>query len=584
MKKFILLFLLLQTNIKAYINFDLLKFSEILLKNHKEYEAPNLEYTCQSGFYAEQLQQTPELDTNSIIIYKNLYSFFQKNEFDLSIFLKKDFQEINLIKLNYGDNALYNLLLDKRLEISPNLITQEEYLKINELFFNYYSQNSNFTNKDNWFEKQNLFSHPKIFYAQKKDLSNPGNLIFTGDIHGSIFSLLRNFWRWIALGLINNKLEIINQNNYFIFLGDYVDRGFYSVEVDYLLKIFFLNNPQNVILIRGNHELEYINVKYGFKKELENKYKGNNTYIYNIVNKTFDFLPTALFIGYNQNYILCCHGGVGQNIDSKLTNLFSKDNIIYTLLDASSINFLWSDFIQYKINSSSNDSFLDSERGLGQSVTVQGWNIFQENFSLIAKKLIGIVRGHQHNDFGIKMLCQTIPENIFTEIYAKHPYINLSFDDSFNGSPDFKGPYNWKIIVPQEIQNDPNGIPFISEYYAPIYTFSNANEGTFCPYDSFGILNITEDPINWRFKLYEIPLFDLGQQYFPKFGNNYEGKYLSININYRYNYPIEMDPINFKYNNLPQNPAVDIQSFEQFENYQKNLIFEVTKYFHFMPE
>ena len=39
-----------------------------------------------------------------------------------------------------------------------------------------------------------------------------------------------------------------------VFLGDYIDRGFYSLEVLYLILRLALENPNQVFFIAGNHE------------------------------------------------------------------------------------------------------------------------------------------------------------------------------------------------------------------------------------------------------------------------------------------------------------------------------------------
>jgi len=57
-----------------------------------------------------------------------------------------------------------------------------------------------------------------------------------------------------------------------LFLGDYVDRGNYSIEVAmflYALKIIY---PANIIMLRGNHESRAMTEHFTFREEVLNKY------------------------------------------------------------------------------------------------------------------------------------------------------------------------------------------------------------------------------------------------------------------------------------------------------------------------
>lgn len=105
-----------------------------------------------------------------------------------------------------------------------------------------------------------------------------------GDIHGQYHDLLEIFR---VLGLPPNT-------NY-LFLGDYVDRGYYSVETILLLIALKLRYPDRVFLIRGNHELRTITTNYGFYTEVLNKY-GGCADVWAYITDLFDYLPLAATI------------------------------------------------------------------------------------------------------------------------------------------------------------------------------------------------------------------------------------------------------------------------------------------------
>jgi serine/threonine-protein phosphatase 4 catalytic subunit len=147
-----------------------------------------------------------------------------------------------------------------------------------------------------------------------------------GDIHGQFFDLKE---------LFNVGGECPDTN--YLFMGDFVDRGFYSVETFLLLLALKVRYPDRITLIRGNHESRQITQVYGFYDECLRKYGSVNVWRY--CTEVFDYLSLSALI---EGKIFCVHGGLSPSINSldQIRTIDRKQEIPH---DGSMCDLMWSD-------------------------------------------------------------------------------------------------------------------------------------------------------------------------------------------------------------------------------------------------
>ena len=147
-----------------------------------------------------------------------------------------------------------------------------------------------------------------------------------GDIHGQFYDLKELF-------KVGGKCPATN----YLFMGDFVDRGFYSVETFLLLLALKVRYPDRITLIRGNHESRQITQVYGFYDECLRKYGSVNVWRY--CTEIFDYLSLSAII---EDKIFCVHGGLSPSINS-LDQIRCIDRKQEVPHDGAMCDLMWSD-------------------------------------------------------------------------------------------------------------------------------------------------------------------------------------------------------------------------------------------------
>ena len=146
-----------------------------------------------------------------------------------------------------------------------------------------------------------LCEKAKEIFIEESNVQNvSAPVIICGDIHGQIYDLLELFKKGGDI-----------PNSRYVFMGDYVDRGYNGVEVLELLLALKIKYPEHITLLRGNHESRQICFAYGFYEEITRKYGNANAWEY--FTDLFDYLPLAALV---EGKIFCVHGGLSPYIST----------------------------------------------------------------------------------------------------------------------------------------------------------------------------------------------------------------------------------------------------------------------------
>ncbi|KAL9272528.1 Serine/threonine-protein phosphatase 5-like protein, partial [Drosera capensis] len=209
------------------------------------------------------------------------------------------------------------------------------------------------------------------------DVTVPDGKHFTvcGDVHGQFYDLLNIF----------ELNGLPSEENPYLFNGDFVDRGSFSVEVILTLFAFKCMSPNAMHLARGNHESKSMNKIYGFEGEVRSKL--NETCV-ELFAEVFCCLPLAHVINET---IFVVHGGLFSVDGVKLSEIRAIDRFCEPPEEGLMCELLWSDPQPFPGRG-------PSKRGVGLSFGGDVTKRFLED-----NKLDLVVRSHEVKDDGYQI-------------------------------------------------------------------------------------------------------------------------------------------------------------------------------------
>lgn len=251
------------------------------------------------------------------------------------------------------------------------------------------------------------------------DVPASSHITVCGDTHGQYFDLMKIF----------ELNGLPSTDNPYVFNGDFVDRGSFSVEVILTLLAFKVLNPQCMHLTRGNHESKSMNVIYGFYGEVKAKLGPSAVELFR---ELFCALPLAYVLG---NKVMVVHGGIPTCPGGDLASLREIERTREPPDEGPMCECLWND-PQDELGTTPN------KRGVG---VAWGPDLTQKYLSENGLSLV--VRSHEVKEEGYELthdgFCCTIfsAPNYCDQMGNKGAFIRFNGDDmvphftQFNAAP-----------------------------------------------------------------------------------------------------------------------------------------------------
>ncbi|KAK6354559.1 3',5'-cyclic-nucleotide phosphodiesterase (PDEase) (3':5'-CNP) [Orbilia brochopaga] len=248
--------------------------------------------------------------------------------------------------------------------------------------------------KQHFYREGRLTEEQALFIIQKgtEILRQEPNLLemdapitVCGDVHGQYYDLMKLF-----------EVGGNPEETRYLFLGDYVDRGYFSIECVLYLWALKIHYPNTLWLLRGNHECRHLTDYFTFKLECKHKYTER---VYDACTESFCALPLAAIM--NKQF-LCIHGGLSPELHT-LDDIRAIDRFREPPTQGLMCDILWSDPLEEFGQEKTNDFFTHNHvRGCSYFFSYPAACSFLEK-----NNLLSIIRAHEAQDAGYRMYRKT---------------------------------------------------------------------------------------------------------------------------------------------------------------------------------
>eukprot|EP01060_Flectonema_neradi_P001028 TRINITY_DN10603_c0_g1_i1.p1 TRINITY_DN10603_c0_g1~~TRINITY_DN10603_c0_g1_i1.p1 ORF type:complete len:950 (+),score=177.53 TRINITY_DN10603_c0_g1_i1:62-2911(+) len=305
-------------------------------------------------------------------------------------------------------------------------------------------------------ELRELVSHQKVPIAYLKRLLKDAKKMLSLSPNMQVVTLSSDGMKCIIVGDLHGQLQDLfrilddrgypSKRLYYVFNGDFVDRGCNSSEVLALVLVLYMIYPEYVFINRGNHESFACTEHYGARSEISHKY---SEAMYRLVLDVFEAMPLAALVN---GEVFIVHGGLSrydvtlEEID-QINRFREIPSFPNNRLEQIFMDLVWSDPCPHPHDPHSADWEHNTNRAAGCIFRLPLTKRFCEKNSVSL-----VIRAHNPPHTGY----ETLHEGLIATVFSASNYTGVDSNHgaiAVLGAPRGGGPLSvvyetWKIYEP----------------------------------------------------------------------------------------------------------------------------------------